>query len=159
MSRYLFLLATLCPLLALAGETLVIGVENQSYQPVYAYEQGEYQGYARELFDAWARDRGLKLEYLALPVPRLYASFFEGQVDFKFPDNPHWKQELRTGRALSYSDSVAAFVDGTSVLPANKGHGIDHVKVLGTMGGYTPWAWIDRIKAGRRCPRTTTSTR
>lgn len=148
----LFALMLLTPLLwsPLAGarEVVVIGVENQYYLPVYAYENGAYKGFARELLDAWARDRGYRVEYRALPVPRLYASFFGGQVDLKFPDNPNWKQAARAGRKISYSDSVATFIDGTSVRPERKGLGVDAVKSLGTMGGFTPWAWLDRIKAG-----------
>jgi ABC-type amino acid transport substrate-binding protein len=146
--RLLFILLS-WPLLAGAKETLVIGVENQYYLPVYAYENGAYRGFARELFDAWASDRGYRVEYRALPVPRLYASLYGGQVDFKFPDNPNWKRDERTGKAINYSEPVAAFVDGTSVRPGNRAVSADSIKTLGTMGGFTPWAWLDRIKAGK----------
>ena len=134
---------------ATAKEALVIGVENQYYLPVYAYENGAYQGFARDLLDAFARDRGYQVEYRALPVPRLYASFFEGQVDFKFPDNAQWKLGQRAGKKIFYSDPVAAFVDGVSVRPEMKSARPDAIKRLGTMGGFTPWAWLDRIKAGK----------
>jgi polar amino acid transport system substrate-binding protein len=137
------------PLLAGARESLVIGVENHYYLPAYAYENGNYTGYAREVLDTWAKDRGYQVEYRALPVPRLYASFYGGQVDFKFPDNPNWKKDERVGKAIVYSDPVAAFIDGTSVRPERRGAGVDTVKVLGTMGGFTPWAWLERIKAGK----------
>lgn len=130
-----------------AREVLVIGVENQYYLPAYAYENGVYKGFARELFDAWAKDRGHRLEYRALPVPRLYAAFLDGQVDFKFPDNPNWKKPARVGKSIAYSDPVAAYIDGTSVRPDRMGLGVDAVKALGTMGGFTPWAWLDRIQA------------
>ena len=151
MLRMLILLFSVSLWSGLAGakEVLVIGVENQYYLPAYAFENGAYQGFARDLFDAWARDRGFQVEYRALPVPRLYASFFGGQVDFKFPDNPNWKKDERAGKAITYSDPVASFVDGTSVRPERKGVGADAFKVLGTMGGFTPWAWLDRIKSGK----------
>lgn len=131
-----------------AREVLVIGVENQYYLPAYAYENGVYKGFARELFDAWAKDRGHRLEYRALPVPRLYAAFLDGQVDFKFPDNPNWKKPARVGKSIAYSDPVAAYIDGTSVRPDRMGLGVDAVKALGTMGGFTPWAWLDRSNPG-----------
>ena len=134
---------------ATARETLVIGVENQYYLPLASYEKGTYRGYARDLFDAFAQDRGYVLEYRALPVPRLYASFFEGSVDFKFPDHPHWKQDQRNGRKIHYSDPVAAYVDGTSVLPALRDAPPERIRRLGTLGGFTPWAWMDRIDAGQ----------
>jgi polar amino acid transport system substrate-binding protein len=132
----------------LAKDKLIIGVENQFYLPIYAYDQGQYHGFARDLFDAFAQDRGYQVEYRALPVPRLYAAFFSGQVDFKFPDNPLWKQQERNGKKISYSAPVAAFVDGISVLPRNANAGIDQIKHIGTMSGFTPWAWMSRIKTG-----------
>lgn len=134
---------------AAAKEPLVIGVEGLYYLPVATYDSGGYRGYARDLFDAFARDRGYKVEYRPLPVPRLYASFFAGQIDFKFPDNAYWKKDQRAGKTIHYSDPVAAFVDGTCVLPANRNAGPDDIRRLGTMGGFTPWAWLDRIKSGK----------
>lgn len=137
------------PFLAGAKEVLVIGVENLYYLPVHAFENGVYTGFARDLLDAWASDRGYRIVYRALPVPRLYASFYEGQVDFKFPDNPNWKKDARAGKAITYSDPVAAFVDGTSIKPERMAAGADALKVIGTLGGFTPWAWLDWIKSGK----------
>ena len=151
MRRFPLLLLALMfwPTLAGAREVLQIGVENQYYLPAYAFENGVYKGFARELLDAWARDRGFQVNYRALPVPRLYASYFGGQVDFKFPDNPDWKKGERVGKAITYSEPVMAYIDGCSVLPKRRGLGVNAVKVLGTMGGFTPWAWLDQIKAGK----------
>ncbi len=137
------------PALAIAKETLVIGVESFYYLPLSTFENGAYRGYARDLIDAFARDRGYAIEYRGLPVPRLYASFFEGEVDFKFPDNANWKQDQRIGKRIHYSDPVAAFIDGTNMPSEKKIDNPDQIKRLGTMGGFTPWAWMDRIKAGR----------
>lgn len=146
--RLLYTVLLLGAGVAAAKDVLVIGVENQYYLPVYAYESGVYRGFARDLFDAFAHDRGYQIEYRALPVPRLYASFFEGQVDFKFPDNADWKQDQRAGKKIHYSDPVAAFIDGVSVRPEMRNAKPDAIKRLATMGGFTPWAWLDRIKAG-----------
>ena len=132
-----------------ASGALVIGVENQEYLPLYTYEKGSYKGFARELFDAFAHDRGYTVEYRALPVPRLYAAFLDGQLDFKFPDNPNWKREQRSGKNIVYSDPVVSVIDGVSVTPEKKALGVDDVRVIGTMAGFTPWAWIDRVKAGK----------
>ncbi len=143
--------------LAGAKEPLVIGVENLYYLPVASYENGEYHGFARDLFDAFAKDLGYAVEYRPLPVPRLYAAFFAGQLDFKFPDNAYWKKSQRQGKAIQYSDPVATFVDGTCVLPANRNAGPESIQRLGTMGGFTPWAWLDRIQAGK--PTLTENTR
>lgn len=132
-----------------AKDTLIVGVENQYYLPIYAAEKGVYQGFARELLDAFARDRDYRIEYRALPVPRLYASFFAGQVDLKFPDNSNWKRDQRVGMKIFYSDPVAAYVDGVSLLPRNLNAAPDTIKRLATLGGFTPWAWMDRIESGK----------
>lgn len=135
--------------MATAKEPLVIGVEALYYLPVATYENGIYRGFARDLFDAFAQDKGYEVEYRALPVPRLYASLFEGQLDFKFPDNAYWKKEQRAGKKIFYSDPVAAFIDGTNVLPGRKINNAAEIHRLGTMGGFTPWSWMDAIKAGK----------
>lgn len=131
-----------------AKDTLVIGVENLYYLPLSTYEKGVYRGFARDLFDAFARDRGYAVQYQALPVPRLYASFFSGELDFKFPDNPAWKQDQRTGKRVLYSDPVAAFVDGSCTLPERHITRPEQIQRLGTLGGFTPGDWLDRIQAG-----------
>jgi ABC-type amino acid transport substrate-binding protein len=148
-ARLLWAALLFWPVQAMAGEKLVIGVESVYYLPLAAYENGVYRGYARDVFDAFAKDRGYDVEYRALPVPRLYASFFEGEVDFKFPDNARWKQDQRAGKKIHYSDPVAAYIDGTSVTPDKKNSAAPPIKRLGTMGGFTPWAWMERIGGER----------
>lgn len=136
---------------------LIIGVENQYYLPLHQYADGQYQGFARELLDAFARDQGYTIEYRALPIPRLYASFFDGQVDLKFPDSPNWKQDQRKGRSISYSEPVVHYVDGVSIRPERRPLAVDAVRTLGTVSGFTPWAWLDRIKSGKTALAENTS--
>jgi len=132
-----------------AARTFVIGVENQDYLPAYGLKDGKYHGFARELFDAFAKERGYVFDYRPLPVPRLYASFFNGQVDFKFPDNAQWKQDQRSGKSISYSDPVLTYIDGVVVPVDKKGVASDEIRTLGTVAGFTPWAWMDRVSAGK----------
>lgn len=135
--------------LVFAGQTFVVGVENQDYLPAYGLVNGRYQGFARQLLDAFAQERGYVFEYRALPVPRLYASFFNGQVDFKFPDNPNWKQDQRSGKSIAYSDPVLTYIDGVVIPVDRKGVSADDIRTLGTVAGFTPWAWMDRVSAGK----------
>jgi len=136
--------ASLC-----VAQTFVVGVENQDYMPLYGVKDGKYQGFARELFDAFAKERGYTFEYRPLPVPRLYAAFFGSQVDFKFPDNALWKQEQRSGKPLEYSAPVLRYIDGVVVPAELKDMPVDGIRTLGTVAGFTPWAWIDRVKEGK----------
>lgn len=131
---------------ASAGKTYTIGVENLDYYPVYAVKDGAYVGYGREVLDAFAKERGYQFEYKPFPVSRLFAVFFQGQVDFKFPDNPYWQGDLRAGKNIAYSGSVVNYIDGALVRPEMKDAGPDKVKTLVTVAGFTPWAWMDLIK-------------
>lgn len=127
---------------------LTIGVENNQYMPAYSYEDGEYKGFARVVLDAFAKDRGYRFEYRAMPVVRLFAAFFNGEVDLKFPDNVMWSGDLKKDKAVAYSEPVVAYIDGVSVLPDRKGRPVDQIRTLGLVRGFTAWDWQDRLKAG-----------
>jgi len=106
-----------------AAQTYRVGVESQPYQPYYSLEAGEYQGYARDLLDAFAADQGHRFIYVALPVKRLQSDFLSGKLDFKYPDHPHWNREQKQGRTVHYSAATAPYRDGVLVLPAYLGLG------------------------------------
>ncbi len=126
----------------------VIGVENISYYPHYTYENNQYKGFARDVLDAFAKEKGYTFEYRAVPVNRLFKDLIDGVVDFKYPDNPQWQGDLKKGKNILYSSSVVNFIDGVSVLPANKGKGKAALKQLGTVMGFTPWEYLGDIKSG-----------
>lgn len=136
--------------MAVAGpRNLVIGVEELDYYPVYAIQDGEYRGAAREIFDAFAKDRGYTLSFRPLPIKRLFAELMSGGIDLKFPDNPDWASEQKKGHTMAYSKPVIRYIDGVLVAPQNMGRSPDEIRVLGTVSGFTPFAWVDRIKDGR----------
>lgn len=134
---------------ALAGPTYVLGVEALNYYPHYSNEGGQYSGFARELFDRFAQSKGYSFEYRALPVARLYESFFAGELDFKYPDNQQWQEDKRKGLSINYSDPVVSYTDGVLVLPANKGKGVEQLKQLGTVRGFTPWDYLGLVEKGQ----------
>lgn len=70
----------------------------------------------------------------------------DGDIDFKFPDSPYWKQDLKKGKNVSYSDSVIEYIDGVLVAPENVGKGKKNLKKLGVLRGFTPWDYLDDIK-------------
>lgn len=128
---------------------LVVGVEELDYYPAYSVQKGEYVGAARDIFDAFAQAKGYKLTYRPLPIKRLYAELLSGGIDFKFPDNPSWAPDVKQGQAIVYSAPVIGYVDGVLVRPENLGRGTDGVRTLGTVSGFTPFAWLDHIRDGR----------
>lgn len=129
--------------------TFVVGVEELDYFPAYSVQKGEYVGAAREILDAFAQAQGYTFAYRPLPVKRLYAELLSGGIDFKFPDNPSWALDAKQGQAVTYSTPVIGYVDGVLVRPENVGRGVERVRTLGTVSGFTPFAWLDAIRDGR----------
>lgn len=140
------------PWLAMAqgvrAEEFVVGVEDLAYLPYSAIVDGEYRGYFRDLLDAYAADRGHSVRYRPLPVERLYRELLAGGIDFKLPDNPQWRRDLKADKALTYSDAAAPYIDGVMVPPARLGRAQDQVKLIGTIRGFTPWALLPKIERG-----------
>lgn len=136
------------PTAADTARTYVVGVENTDYYPISRLDKGAYTGFARELLDAFAQSRGYRFEYRPFPVPRLFATFIQGDVDFKFPDNPYWQADLRRGKTIVYSAAVATYIDGAMVRPEMANADMDRIKTLGVVSGFTPWAWKDILARG-----------
>jgi len=131
------------------SKTFIVGVEDNRYLPHYAYIDGEYRGFGRAVLDAFFTAKGYKYRYRALPVARLFRSFVWGEVDFKYPDNAYWSKELKDGKDVVYSSPITSTTDGVSVRPDRKGRGLDSIRLLGTVRGFTAWSWIEHVKAGR----------
>ncbi|WP_239988713.1 substrate-binding periplasmic protein [Paramagnetospirillum kuznetsovii] len=128
---------------------LVVGVEAIDYSPVYGYRDGQFIGAGRAVLDAFATAKGHRLSYQAFPIKRLLAELIHGGIDLKFPDSPNWQTAVRGKRAIAYSDPVIAYIDGT-IVRADRAHmGVDAVTRIGTVAGFTPFAWQDRIAAGK----------
>lgn len=130
-----------------AGRVFVVGVESLQYYPLHSLDRNnEFTGFAREVLDAFARRHGYTFRYVPLPINRLYAALLrERTVDFKYPDNPKWREELRTGINLSYSDAVVTTEEGAMVLPRRRGRPLAEFKTLGTALGFTPWPYQEVI--------------
>lgn len=135
--------------IAMAADVFVIGVEDTRYFPHYSYEHGEYQGFAREILDAFFATRPYRHEYRAFPVERLFHTLVDGQIDFKYPDNELWRGDLKQQLPIVYSLPVAVYVDGVSVLPKYLGQDINRLKSLGALRGFSLPPWIYRIADGQ----------
>lgn len=131
-----------------------IGIEQVDYFPQYGFRDGAFVGVARDLFDAFAAASGYRLTFRPVPVRRLVQALVAGDIDAKYPDSPNWDAETKSqaeqqGRILRYSGPVVRFVNGTLVPPSLAGVRTDEIASLVTILGFTPFAWQDRIDAGK----------
>lgn len=138
------------PLLLIYGEEtysehFIVGVEDIEYYPLYAMREREYSGFSRELLDSFAAASGHDFEYRAFPVKRLVEEFVKGNTDFKFPDSPYWRTDVKEGKKIIYSDEVLEFIDGVLVPPENIGMGKNYLKTLGIPRGFTAFDYLDDI--------------
>ena len=148
-----WLLAGLLPLGAAHGESYVVGVERLSFQPHYwVDEQGEYRGFAREVLDLFAQAEHIELSYRALPVTELAGRLVKGEVDLKYPDSPEWADDVKAGKPMAYSAPVVGYVDGVLVDPKRVGQGIDGLRRLALVQGWTPRGYQSRIDEGKVQP-------
>ena len=130
---------------ALSG-SFTVGVENTDYLPLYKGDGPVYSGYARELLDAFAAKYGHTLTYRPFPTVDLYNEFVvKRSLDFKFPDNSHWGNDVKKDLKIAYSKGLVDAVEGLFVLPAEKGKGLANITKIVTMRGFTPHPYHDQI--------------
>lgn len=129
------------------ADTLIVGVEASDQHPYYAYDEQGFQGFARELLDAFAQDFGHHFQYEGYPADMLPKLLVQELVDFNFPDHPLWAQAAKNNQPISYSLPLAAYTEGTLVLPQN-GQNPAAIRRLGTAHGFVPWAWMAGINRG-----------
>jgi ABC-type amino acid transport substrate-binding protein len=138
-------LCLLGPSQAGAGEFRV-GVEDVDYTPIMGVVDGQFQGYAQELLELFARRSGHHFVYVPLPVRRLTPQLLDGSVDLNFPDNPNWRRELKLGHKLGYSEPFVPFQDVVFVRPAQLGQPL---RSLGVVRGFTPKRFQLLVDAGQ----------
>ena len=131
-------------------KTFTVVVQNyREFPPYSSFKDNEYGGFNRELLDLFAAKKGYKFEYIAFPIKRLFFEFVNGAGDLKYPDNPKWALHIKKDAPIVYSDPVVEYIDGVMVRPSNKGAGIESIRILGLLAGWTPWPYMDRKNAGQ----------
>ncbi len=130
----------------LSAQTFIVGVQNfEEYLPYSTYQNSDYSGFNRELLDFFASLHGYEFVYRALPIKRLYNELIEKKIDFKYPDSPQWSKELKTGIDVTYSEAIVEYIDGVIVKKEKLGNGMECLKILGMIGGYSPFVYLDLI--------------
>jgi hypothetical protein len=139
-----------CLIGATQAQEYIIGVEDISYYPLYDFAQKPYkESFTKELLSTFFRHQGYQFKFVALPLKRFDKWYTEDAIDFKFPDNLRWRSEQSKRLNIFYSQPVIHLVAGSFVLKKNKNSARESLANLGTILGFFPTLWYDRIKSGK----------
>lgn len=144
----ILLILTLNGNIKAAQPTYIVGVEDHDYYPHYSYKNNQFNGAGDKILAAFTATQGYQFIYHALPVARLFHTFTQDQLDFKYPAHPQWGKSLKKDKKIYYSTPVFRYIDGVMVHPSNKGRTIGKFKKLGTILGFTVNTpeWVKLLK-------------
>lgn len=133
------------------ADSFVVGVEDLNYYPYFDFStNAENPSFVKALLDEFAKDNGHQITYLPLPIKQFPKWLHEENIDFKFPDNERW-QDINNiyGLDIAYSDEIVRLNSGTLVLAKNSHKQMSTIKNLGTVTGFHPTLWVEKISQGK----------
>lgn len=123
-------------------EVVRVGIEQIDYYPHYDFSKTPPRGYFYELMMLFAKDAGVQLEFVPLPVRRLYQTATD-QIDLVYPDNPRWQKYLVVDLKKVYSVPLEMNLGTTFVLAAKRDISLSQFRTLANIHGFTPTRWLE----------------
>jgi hypothetical protein len=132
------------------AQEYIIGVEDVSYYPLYDFslQNPNKKSFTKELLSTFFRHQGYQFKFVPLPLKRFDKWYVEDAIDFKFPDNIRWRSKKSNNLNIVYSKPVVRLMAGSFVLKKNKNSARNSIKSLGTVFGFFPTLWYDKIQEG-----------
>lgn len=127
------------------AERFIVGSQNIEYFPHYDFASPIDKGVAWAILEAFASDSGHTFTYSNMPIKRLQMEMSKGNVDFVYPDNPGWYNDITNTKEKFFSLPLTNAVTGTLVKPENVNKGISSIKRIAMPLGFTPVNWEQRI--------------
>ena len=142
----LFIICTLLSASSLADKQPIytIGVENIDYYPHYAFGHRK-NSFTKELLEFFFKQEAINIKFIPLPLKRFNQWYTKDKIDFKYPDNGEWRTDDANKFNVIYSDTVFTYIAGTIVLNKTTEFTAKNIKRLGTITGFYPTLWINRI--------------
>lgn len=124
-----------------------MGVEDLNYYPYFDFSTNtENPSFAKALLDEFAKDNGHQITYLPLPIKQFPKWLHKENIDFKFPDNERWQEKDNVHNlSITYSDDIIQLIAGTLVLAKNTIKNVSTYKNIGTVTGFHPSLWLEKI--------------
>lgn len=127
---------------AAASTSIRVGIEQINFYPHYDFSRTPARGYFYELMQLFAKESGFELEFVPLPVKRLYQEAADS-VDVVYPDHPRWQKYLVVNLPKYYSNPVEMNLGTTLVLPEKRDITLAQFRTLAIIHGFTPTRWIE----------------
>lgn len=125
-----------------------VGIEDIEYYPMFTTkEERNKTGFLIGVMELFAKQRGVKFEYIHLPITRFEEWYRQESIDFRLPDNPIWNTN---NDKLVFSADILQLPSHTVVLKKNQSTPVSNLKFLGSLHGFMPaFHWEERIKSGK----------
>ncbi|MDO6566449.1 hypothetical protein Q4561_05220 [Alteromonas sp. 1_MG-2023] len=127
------------------AEKFIVGSQNIEYYPHYDFASSIDKGVGWAILEAFSEASGHEFSYLNMPIRRLQMEMLKGHVDFVYPDNPGWYNDVTKTKEKFFSLALTHAVTGTFVKPKNVNKGINSIRRIAMPLGFTPVNWQIRL--------------
>ncbi len=133
------------------AQEFIIGVEDVSYYPLYNFSANNTTkpSFTRELLATFFEQHNYRYRFVALPLNRFDKWYLEDNIDFKFPDNIKWREQTLNKLDITFSLPVIKLMSGSYMLASKQHYRREDIKTLGTIIGFTPTLWFDKLEGGQ----------
>jgi len=133
---------------AASEKEFIIGVEAVSYYPLYDFSAHDISkpSFTKELLSTFFELHHYPYQFVALPIKRFDKWYVEESIDFKFPDNFRWRNDKTNKLNITFSTSVVQLMAGSYVLKSKQHSSRNQIKKLGTILGFVPTLWFDKLE-------------
>lgn len=130
-----------------SAKNYIIGVEAVSYYPLYDFSATNTTrpSFTKEILSIFFEKNNYQYQFVALPIKRFDKWYVEQNIDFKFPDNFRWREDKGNKLNITFSQSVVRLMAGTYVLEKNRNLSRNEIEKFGTILGFVPTLWLDKI--------------
>lgn len=128
--------------------TYRVGIEDVDYYPMFTKKGDRYKtSFLIDVMELFAQKRGVKFEYIHLPITRFGEWYQQDSIDFRLPDNPIWNVNTKN---LLFSGGIIELRADTVVLKKNQYKPLSTLNVIGSLYGFIPGPhWKNRINTGK----------
>lgn len=129
-------------------QEFIIGVEEVSYYPLFDFSATDTSkpSFSRDILKEFFEQHNYSYRFMALPIKRFNKWYEDKGIDFKFPDNVRWQNYKNNKTNIIFSRSVIKLMAGSYVLESNATYKRNDIKKLGTIFGFVPTLWLDKVE-------------